>query len=132
VNSKQRRRVERVQAHATRVRHKLQGGWKCKWSLEDFWFIATVESELQRIKDTIEARLLEHWCWYEKIPFTEAGVATLEKVIGQVLEEEIKLPPPRIEVEPPQPGETGSRLLRKVTITMPYFAPVHIKGTVEL
>lgn len=137
MNGKQRRRRARVLAAYTRAKFDLPGGYKHRWTQEQFWYVIELLHTLALIKADMEARVFAALdAMGGKVPFTDPGIKAIEDEVHKMLAEHealgnLKPYEQEVVILPPTETDRESRILRTVTFKVPLHA-IHITGKIDV
>ncbi len=112
----------------------MDGGYRRRWTQDEFWFIVDVEHTLDTIKKKIEREVYAALMNQPKVPFTDAGIKSIEDAVKKVIMESNELDlgyQQTVEFDPAQPGDRESRVLRGVTFSVPIH-PITITGKIDV
>ena len=136
MNAHQRRVRDRAESARIRRKynidfeplHQRRLGFEACWHVA--WMCGFMEEMRQRIETAVFAAIKNE----PKIPFTDPGIKSIEDAVKKVLMEANELDlgyQQTVEFEPEQPGDRESRMLRKVTFSVPVHQ-ITITGKIDV
>lgn len=136
MNAHQRRVRERASNARTRRKFHIdyEPPYARRWSLEEFFAIYWMCWFTDELHKRIEAGVMAALKNEPKIPFTDPGIKSIEDAVKKVLMEANELDlgyQQTVEFEPEQPGDRESRMLRKVTFSVPVHQ-ITITGKIDV